>query len=98
MTRWPACATRPDYFFLHFLQAACAVAAGRTEEARIPMAEGLRLRPRYSLAALKLGHPFVNPADLARYIEALKVAGWIDHRPAAEDAPAMTRAKASPLN
>jgi TolB-like protein len=93
-----ACATRPDYFFLHFLQAACAAAAGRTEEARIPMAEGLRLRPRYSLAALKLGHPFVNPADLARYVEALKAAGWIDHRSAADDAPAMTRAKASPLS
>ena len=54
------------------------------------MAEGLRLRPRYSLAALKLGHPFGNPVDLARYVEALKAAGWID-RSAAEDAP-MTRA------
>jgi TolB-like protein/Flp pilus assembly protein TadD len=86
-----ACATRPDYFFLHFLQAACAAAAGRTEEARVPMAEGLRLRPRYSLAALKLGHPFVNPADLARYVEALKAAGWVD-RSAAEDPPPMTRA------
>jgi TolB-like protein/predicted Zn-dependent protease len=92
-----ACATRPDYFFLHFLQAACAAAAGRTEEARIPMAEGLRLRPRYSLAALKLGHPFVNPVDLARYVEALKAAGWIDWS-AAEDTPPMTRAKASPLS
>ncbi|HEY0437381.1 MAG TPA: hypothetical protein VGC92_12110 [Phenylobacterium sp.] len=86
-----ACATRPDYFFLHFLQAACAAAAGRTEEARVPMAEGLRLRPRYSLAALKLGHPFVNPADLARYVEALKAAGWTD-RPMAENAPPMTQA------
>lgn len=93
-----ACATRPDYFFLHFLQAACAAAAGRNEEARTPMAEGLRLRPRYSMAALKLGHPFVKPADLARYVEALKAAGWIDHRSAADDAPAMTRAKASPLS
>lgn len=92
-----ACATRPDYFFLHFLQAACAAAAGRTEEARAPMAEGLRLRPRYSLAALKLGHPFVNPVDLARYVGALTAAGWID-RSAADDATPMTRAKASPLS
>jgi len=92
-----ACATRPDYFFLHFLQAACAAAAGRTEEARTPMAEGLRLRPRYSLAALKLGHPFVKPADLARYVEALKAAGWVD-RSAADDTASMPTAKASPLS
>ncbi len=88
-----ACATRPDYFFLHFLQAACAAAAGRMEEARAPMAEGLRLRPRYSMAALKLGHPFVNPADLARYVEALKAAGWVD-RSAPDDAAPTTRAEA----
>ncbi len=88
-----ACATRPDYFFLHFLQAACAAAAGRTDEARVPMAEGLRLRPRYSLAALKLGHPFVNPADLAHYVEALKAAGWVDSS-APEDAPPTIPAKA----
>jgi TolB-like protein/DNA-binding winged helix-turn-helix (wHTH) protein len=73
-----ACARRPDYFFLHFLQAACAVVGDRASEARIAMAQGLRLMPRYSLAALKRGHPFVNPDHLNRYVEALKGAGWVD--------------------
>ncbi|HEY2660623.1 MAG TPA: TIR domain-containing protein [Caulobacteraceae bacterium] len=73
-----ACARRPDYFFLHYLQAACAAAAGRLAEAHIAMDEGMRLMPRYSMTALKLGHPFVNPGDLTRYVEALKAAGWVD--------------------
>lgn len=73
-----ACARRPDYFFLHFLQAACAAAAARPAEARIAMDQGLRLMPRYPLAALRLGHPFVDPVVLNRYIAALQAAGWTD--------------------
>lgn len=72
-----ACARRPDYFFLHFLQAACAAAAGRDAESQKAVAQGQTLMPQYSLRALALGHPFVNPGHLARYIAALESAGWI---------------------
>lgn len=71
-----ACAIRPDYFFLHFLQAACAAGAGRLADARVAMDEGLRIMPRYTLAALKLGHPFAHPEHMDRYVAALRVAGW----------------------
>ncbi len=71
-----ACARRADYFFLHFLQAACAAAAGRSVEARNAVAQGQSLMPRYSLRALALGHPFVDPDHLARYVAALELAGW----------------------
>jgi len=71
-----ACARRADYFFLHFLQAACAAAAGRGAEARNAVARGQALMPRYSLRALALGHPFVDPDHLARYVAALESAGW----------------------
>jgi len=71
-----ACAHRPDYFFLHYLLAACAAAAGHTEDARIALDEGLRQMPRYTLEALKLGHPFVRESDQDRYVEALRAAGW----------------------
>ena len=40
------------------------------------MAQGHALMPRYSLRALALGHPFVDPDHLARYVAALKSAGW----------------------
>jgi TolB-like protein/Flp pilus assembly protein TadD len=73
-----ACARRPDYFFLHFLQAACAGAVGRDAEARIAMEQGTALMPRYSLTALKLGHPFVNRDHLNRYVAALRAAGWTE--------------------
>jgi len=71
-----ACARRADYFFLHFLQAACAAAAGHGGEARNAVAQGQALMPRYSLRALALGHPFVDPDHLARYVAALESAGW----------------------
>jgi TolB-like protein/Flp pilus assembly protein TadD len=82
-----ACATRPDYFFLHFLQAACAAEAGRLAEARVAMSEGVRLKPRYSLVALQIGHPFVDPKHLDRYVSALEAAGWADFS-SSVDAPA----------
>jgi tetratricopeptide (TPR) repeat protein len=73
-----ACARRPDYFFLHFLQAACAAADGREAAARDAAARGQALMPRYTLRALALGHPFVDPAHLDRYVTALRSAGWAE--------------------
>jgi tetratricopeptide (TPR) repeat protein len=73
-----ACARRPDYFFLHFLQAACAAADHRDAAARHALEQGQALMPRYTLRALALGHPFVDPSHLARYVATLKSAGWVE--------------------
>jgi TolB-like protein len=71
-----AAARRPDYFFLHFCEAACAAAAGKLDAARAACAEGMALNPRYSLKWLALGHPFSNPAHLELFAAHLKAAGW----------------------
>lgn len=77
-----ASARRPDYYFLHELLAACAMAAGDREQARAALAEAQRRMPHHSLAALKATHPFTHPEHLDRYVAALQEAGWgarIDH-------------------
>ena len=71
-----ACARRPDYFFLHFLVAACCVAAGDTDAARAACAQGRAMHPRYNMKGLQLGYPFVRPSDLENFGAALKTAGW----------------------
>jgi TolB-like protein len=71
-----SCARRPDYFFLHFLVAACHGANGNAEAARAACAQGLLIHPKYSLRALVLGHPFARAADLDTYVGALRAAGW----------------------
>ncbi len=71
-----ACARRPDFFFLHFLVAACSATAGDIDNARIACAEGLRLNARYGLRALHAGHPFSQATDLEKFTEALRTAGW----------------------
>lgn len=71
-----ASARRPDYFFLHFLVAACQSAAGNMTAARAACAQGLEIHPRYSMRALMIGHPFTRPADLERFAAALRGAGW----------------------
>ena len=71
-----ACVRRPDYFFLHFLVAACHAAAGNAAAARAACAHGLAIHPRYSMKAMVIGHPFARPADLDRFAAALRSAGW----------------------
>jgi TolB-like protein len=71
-----AAARRPDYFFLHFCEAACAAAAGKLEAARAACAEGMALNPRYRMKWLALGHPFTNSAHLELFANHLKAAGW----------------------
>ena len=71
-----ACARRPDYFFLHFLVAACHAAAGNETAARAACAHGLAIHPRYSMQAMVIGHPFTRPPDLERFVAALRSAGW----------------------
>ncbi len=71
-----ACARRPDYFFLHFLVAACQAASGNVEAARSACAQGLLLHPKYSIRALTIGHPFSRTVDMENYLSALRLAGW----------------------
>ncbi|TAJ68479.1 MAG: tetratricopeptide repeat protein [Phenylobacterium sp.] len=82
-----ACARGPERFPLHYLLAACYAAGGRQAEAQRALEDGERLaRDRagpgrsnataYSLEALKIGHPFVRPADLDRLVKALQKSGW----------------------
>lgn len=71
-----ACARRPDYFFLHFLVAACCAAAGDVDAARIACASGRAIHPAYTMKGLQLGHPFVRRSDLENFGAALKAAGW----------------------
>ncbi len=71
-----ACARRPDYFFLHFLEAACNAAAGNTAAARAACAEAMEMHPSYSHKGLALGHPFSQPAHLEQFAGALRAAGW----------------------
>lgn len=71
-----ACARRPDYFFLHFLVAACQSAAGNMVGARAACDRGLEIHPRYSKRAMHIGHPFANQADLEKFEVGLRNAGW----------------------
>ena len=73
-----ACARRPDYYFLHELLAACAMAAGDLDQARAAVAESERQMPRHSLEALKATHPFTHPEHFERYLAALQAARWGD--------------------
>lgn len=67
---------RPDWFFNHYLMAACLSECGELEAARESLAEGARLLPTFNLAALRIGHPFTNATHHARYVAALRRVGW----------------------
>ncbi len=71
-----AVSKRPDWFFNHDLLAACHAAAGHLPRAAEAMAEARRQMPEYTLATIKVGHPFVDPAQLDRFVAALRLAGW----------------------
>jgi TolB-like protein len=93
-----ACARGPDRPYLHVLLAACFAAAGRPAAARRAYQEAQRLardeavrngrngngeRAARSLESLRLGHPFVNPADWKRFSDAVQLARGTDmHMPA----------------
>jgi tetratricopeptide (TPR) repeat protein len=70
-----AAAKRPDWFFNHFLVAACQSELGQDAKAQASLAEGLAYGA-YSLQTLKVGHPFTRSADLERFVNALLRAGW----------------------
>ncbi|WP_295641894.1 winged helix-turn-helix domain-containing protein [uncultured Methylibium sp.] len=71
-----AVAHRPDWYFNHYLLAACLSSCGELDAARDALAEGSRQMPRFSVATLAIGHPFKNPAHRDRYVAALRQVGW----------------------
>ncbi|CAM3841376.1 winged helix-turn-helix domain-containing protein [Paracidovorax anthurii] len=70
-----ALSKRPDWFFNHYLLAACQVAAGHPDEARQTLEQARKFGP-YSLNAMKAGHPFIDEARLDHFIDCLRQAGW----------------------
>ena len=70
-----AAAKRPDWFFNYYLLAACQVAAGQPEAGRTAIDQAKAYGP-YSMAALKVGHPFVEAEALDRFVTHLRQAGW----------------------
>lgn len=67
---------RPDWFFNHYLLAACHTAAGDKRRAEQAMTEAKRQMPVYSMLTLKVGHPFADPVHLDRFVHALRQVGW----------------------
>jgi adenylate cyclase len=65
----------PNFAPAHWNLAACYAELGRLEEARAEVAEGLRLNPNASLEVIKQNAPYKNPADLERFLAALRKAG-----------------------
>jgi hypothetical protein len=62
----------PGLFRLLFLAASYS-ALGREEEARVEMAEVLKISPQFSLEGVR--QPYKDPADLKRFIDLLRKAG-----------------------
>ena len=70
-----AAAKRPDWFFNYYLLAACQQAAGKPGDALKNLQRGQAFGP-YPLAALRMGHPFVDESHLDRFVAQLRSAGW----------------------
>jgi adenylate cyclase len=68
-------ALTPNFAPAHANLAVCYAELGRLEEARAEMAEAQRLVPNTSLEGVKQSAPFKDPADLERYLAALRKAG-----------------------
>jgi TolB-like protein len=71
-----AIAQRSDWFFNHYLYAACLAATGDVEAAQRTFKGGQKLMPNMGLATLKVGHPFSQKEHRDRYVDALRKAGW----------------------
>lgn len=70
-----ALSKRPDWFFNHYLLAACQVAAGHVEDGQQTLRQAQKFGP-YTMQALKAGHPFAAEAHLNEYTHCLRQAGW----------------------
>jgi tetratricopeptide (TPR) repeat protein len=65
----------PNFGPAHLNLAACYAELGRLEEARAEVAEVMRVNPYASLEVFKQISPHKNPADLERFLAALRKAG-----------------------
>ncbi|MFM9880684.1 MAG: winged helix-turn-helix domain-containing protein [Burkholderiaceae bacterium] len=70
-----AAAKRSNWFFNYYLLAASQVATGDLAAAQKSFATGQTFGP-YSMQALRVGHPFVDPVVLDRFVGLLRQAGW----------------------
>ena len=68
-------ALNPNSGAAHRMLAVCYAELGRLDEARAEVAEVLRLNPNYSLEWVRQNMPYKDPADLERWIAALRKAG-----------------------
>ena len=68
-------ALNPNFGPARITLAACYAELGRLEEARAEMAEALQLNPNYSLESTRQRTPYKDPADLDRFLTALRKAG-----------------------
>jgi TolB-like protein/Tfp pilus assembly protein PilF len=71
-----ATAKRPNWFFNHILCAAIHAARDDLAAARRSLDQS-QAHGAYSLATLKLGHPFKDRAMLEKFTGHLKLAGWV---------------------
>jgi adenylate cyclase len=65
----------PDHLPLHLHLVVSYSELGREAEARAEVAELLRVSPTFSLVGVRRVMPFKDPADLERYLAALRKAG-----------------------
>ncbi len=65
----------PNFVPSRLSLAACYAELGRLEEARAEGAEVLRVNPSISLETFKQNVPYKDPADLERFLAALRKAG-----------------------
>jgi len=66
---------QPDNLFAYLVVAATYSLSGREDEARAAAAEILRISPKFSLDQFAEARPHIDPANTARYIDALRKAG-----------------------
>jgi tetratricopeptide (TPR) repeat protein len=65
----------PNYHPAAIVKAASNALAGRTEDARCAMDRLRQIDPALRISNLKERHPIRRPADLARFVEGLRLAG-----------------------
>ena len=66
---------QPSNVFAHLILASTYSLLDRKEEARLAAAEVLRISPKFSLDYLAKTRPHIDPANTARFIDALRKAG-----------------------
>jgi Flp pilus assembly protein TadD len=71
-----AIAKRNDWFFNHYLLAACQAANGELDSAYATMAVAKSMKAEYTLSTVLFGHPFHKPEDRDSFLAALRLAGW----------------------